>query len=124
MTILPYWTLDNAIDGVVLVLQDINEIKTASEQTAGIVERLGGSIRVRSRVSPKRSGTCFFSVLSGPSFECGLAQLLYFDVARRFWLVGLFSFEGGQKRGEERWSPAGTRDVSIFPFWVIARVLL
>jgi two-component system CheB/CheR fusion protein len=33
LTILPYRTLDNAIDGVVLVLQDIDEIKVAGEQT-------------------------------------------------------------------------------------------
>ena len=33
LTILPYRTLDNAIDGVVLVLHDIDEIKAASEQT-------------------------------------------------------------------------------------------
>ena len=33
LSILPYRTLDNAIDGVVLVLQDVHEIKVASEQT-------------------------------------------------------------------------------------------
>ena len=33
LSILPYRTLENAIDGVVLVLQDVHEIKVASEQT-------------------------------------------------------------------------------------------
>ena len=38
LTILPYRTLENAIDGVVLVLQDIDEIKAAAEQLKRLSE--------------------------------------------------------------------------------------
>ncbi|HEY6967584.1 MAG TPA: PAS domain-containing protein, partial [Candidatus Angelobacter sp.] len=44
LTILPYRTLDNVIDGVVLVLQDIDEIKAASEQMKRSNEFFSGII--------------------------------------------------------------------------------